>query len=47
MKITVVNKEIINAREIRVHDGETGVISYNYENKSCIFEVLNPEWDTH
>ena len=45
MKITVENKEIINSREISIHDGEMGPITYNYEDKSCIFEVLNPEWD--
>ena len=44
MKITVENKEIINSGEIRVHDGEMGVISYNYEDKSCTFEVLNLDW---
>ena len=45
MKITVENTEIINSREISTHDGEMGPITYNYEDKSCIFEVLNPEWD--
>ena len=45
MKITVENKEIINSREISTHDGEMGPITYNYEDKSCIFEVLNPGWD--
>ena len=34
MKITVENKEIINSREISIHDGEMGPITYNYEDKS-------------
>ena len=40
MKITIVNKEII--KKLSVHDGVMGPIHYNYENKSCTFEVMNP-----
>ena len=45
MKITIVNKEII--KKLSVHDGILGPITYNYEDKSCIFEVMNPGWNRH
>ena len=47
MKITVENKEIINSKELHAHDGIMGPITYNYEDKSCIFEVMNQEWNKH
>ena len=45
MKITIVTKEII--KKLSVHDGILGPITYNYEDKSCIFEVMNPGWNRH
>ena len=45
MKITIVNKEII--KKLSVHDGILGPITYNYEDKSCIFVVMNHGWNRH
>ena len=45
MKITIVNKEII--KKLSVHDGIMGPITYNYEEKSCTFEVMNPGWNRY
>lgn len=45
MLINIENKEIINSKEISVHDGVMGKISYDYDEKSCTFKISNPGWN--
>ena len=45
MKITVENKEIINPKNISVHDGIIEKFEYNYLERICNIEILNDCWN--